>query len=703
MDQHTDDTGQPFTDAARQAVWTQTRGQPWLVNALCAGACFDDRAGRDRSRAIDADAIHAAREELILSRRTHLDQLAHKLEEERVRRVVEPILAGGDAAYQLRDLEYLRDLGLIDDGQPPRIANPIYQEVVPRELGYVLQESLDVQPTWYLHGDGRLDMHKLLKAFATFFAEHAEHWLGQFEDYREAAPQLILQAYLQRIVNGGGRMEREYGLGRGRTDLLVLWPREPGQPSDLWERFVIECKVLRDTDRQSLEGTIERGVEQTLGYMERCRAEEGHLVLIDRRAERPESQGPNRAQSTPRRWATSDRLDALVPKGKLHEHTFNVVFGDALRECNARWRENEHLVAVERRATIQGSAERPDIRIDDRRAPRVAIECAFGGDNDRDALARLGPDGEFDTAIAVNIPRSFEAMTEQEATKALKGGATVGYAVLQHGFRFPTSGFIEGTPQDLAAIIPFASVTKERVEAVADEVAKRIDSAADALADGMASNDWEQIAQTVYQRSVLTGFRTVMILWFDAMLVQSHLRASGQPFDELPLPQELIPSELAATWQRIMETNWRSIFAPAVEVLENSTRKTRGATSDALRILLEAVEVLESSQLRDHFNVGAELFPKISEDRKTAAAFYTTAATAELLAALTIRPDDRHEWADETLFQRLRIADLACGTGALLRLPTAGCAACTRRAAVAPNRPRCCIRTPWNGASRGPM
>lgn len=331
-----------------------------------------------------------------------------------------------------------------------------------------------------------------------------------------------------------------------------------------------------------------------------------------------------------------------MPKGKLHEHTFNVVFGDALRECNARWRENEHLVAVERRATIQGSAERPDIRIDDRRTPRVAIECAFGGDNDRDALARLGPDGEFDTAIAVNIPRSFEAMTEQEATKALKGGATVGYAVLQRGFRFPTSGYIEGTPQDLAAIIPFASVTKERVEAVADEVAKRIDSAADALADGMASNDWEQIAQTVYQRSVLTGFRTVMILWFDAMLVQSHLRASGQPFDELPLPQELIPSELAATWQRIMETNWRSIFAPAVEVLE-------------------------SSQLRDHFNVGAELFPKISEDRKTAAAFYTTAATAELLAALTIRPDDRHEWADEALFQRLRIADLACGTGALLR------------------------------------
>ena len=134
-----------------------------------------------------------------------------------------------------------------------------------------------------MHDDGRLDMAKLLTAFATFYGEHAEHWLARFEDYREAAPQLILQAYLQRIVNGGGRIEREYGLGRGRTDILVLWPRQPGQPSDLWERIVIECKVLRDSDRKSLAGTIERGVEQTFGYMAGCGAGEGHLVVFDRR------------------------------------------------------------------------------------------------------------------------------------------------------------------------------------------------------------------------------------------------------------------------------------------------------------------------------------------------------------------------------------------------------------------------------------
>ena len=285
MAQHTEETGQHFAPQAQEAVWTQTQGQPWLVNALCAGACFDNEAGRDRSRPIKVDDIYAAREGLILSRRTHLDQLAHKLEEERVRRVVEPILSGGEVRHDGRDLEYVRDLGLLAADSPPRIANSIYQEVVPRELGHVLQDSLDVQAAWYVDDDGGLNMDKLLKAFSTFFSEHAEHWLARFGDYPEAAPQLILQSYLQRVVNGGGRIEREYGLGRGRTDLLVLWPREAGQPSDLWERFVVECKVLRDSDRKSLAWTVEKGVQQTLGYMKRCDAKEGHLVVLDRRNE----------------------------------------------------------------------------------------------------------------------------------------------------------------------------------------------------------------------------------------------------------------------------------------------------------------------------------------------------------------------------------------------------------------------------------
>ena len=77
-------------------------------------ACFRSETGDDRSRPICVDSIDEARESLILRRVTHLDQLAQTLSEERVRRVVLPMLAGSeDWNYTVRDLEYVRDLGLV--------------------------------------------------------------------------------------------------------------------------------------------------------------------------------------------------------------------------------------------------------------------------------------------------------------------------------------------------------------------------------------------------------------------------------------------------------------------------------------------------------------------------------------------------------------------------------------------------------------
>ena len=271
--QHTTETGQAFTEDALQRVWTQSQGQPWLVNALAAQACFRDRNGRDRSRTITADDIDEAQEQLIARRETHLDQLADKLQEDRVRRVVEPLLSGGDEReFSARDLEYVRDLGLIARDDPLRIANPVYAEAVPRELTVAAQAGLVQDVAWYVDADGGLDVAALLTAFQAFFREHSEHWVRRF-DYQEAGPQLLLQAFLQRIVNGGGRIEREYGLGRGRTDLLIIWPQ-----GGRTRKVVIECKILR----KSLERTVSEGLEQTAAYMDRCGAESGHLVIFDR-------------------------------------------------------------------------------------------------------------------------------------------------------------------------------------------------------------------------------------------------------------------------------------------------------------------------------------------------------------------------------------------------------------------------------------
>ena len=280
LGQHTEETGQAFAPEALEAVWTQTRGQPWLVNALAYGACFENRALRDdRSRTVTADDIAAVREDLIVNRVTHLDYLADKLREDRVRRVIEPMLSGTHGhAFTDRDISYARDLGLVAGDAPLRVANPIYAEVLPRELAWVAQETLDLSPPRYVRTDGSLDAGLLMEEFQAFFRRHSEHWQNRFA-YAEAWPQLLLQAYLQRVVNGGGRIEREYALGRGRVDLLIVWPL-----ADRVQEFVVECKVVRERD--SLESVVDEGVEQTARYVDRCAAEAGHLVVIDRRENR---------------------------------------------------------------------------------------------------------------------------------------------------------------------------------------------------------------------------------------------------------------------------------------------------------------------------------------------------------------------------------------------------------------------------------
>ncbi|MDZ7759662.1 MAG: ATP-binding protein [Desulfovermiculus sp.] len=287
--QHVQETGQEFRSEAMACIWHLSQGQPWLVNALAYETCFEMKEGRDRSLTISKEMVDQAKENIIARRETHLDQLGDKLQEERVQRVVAPMLEGRDLHVRLDDIQYVQDLGLIrDTSKGPQIANPIYAEIIPRELTVSEQANLEARydQAWYIRSDGSLDVANLVSAFQEFFREHSETWLERFA-YQEAGPQLLMQAFLQRVVNSGGRVEREFGLGRMRTDFLILWPLDqagPGQPD--WTRWqgpvqkaVIELKILY----KSLERTIEEGLKQTWEYMDRCGSKEGHLIVFDRR------------------------------------------------------------------------------------------------------------------------------------------------------------------------------------------------------------------------------------------------------------------------------------------------------------------------------------------------------------------------------------------------------------------------------------
>jgi hypothetical protein len=236
--------------------------------------------GRDRIIPITTEMIEQAKENIIIRRETHIDQLVDKLSEERVRRVIEPILTSTEHVYDFHqdDLQYVVDLGLIKVARNGEIsvANLIYQEIIPRELSWNIQVGIAQKPARYLFPDGLLDMEKLLSSFQEFFRQHSEHWVERFA-YKEAGPQLLLQAFLQRIVNSGGSIEREYGLGRKRTDLLIIWHYKYGI-----QRVVIELKIIHT----SLNITINEGLRQVVEYMDRCNTRNGHLIVFDRSQEK---------------------------------------------------------------------------------------------------------------------------------------------------------------------------------------------------------------------------------------------------------------------------------------------------------------------------------------------------------------------------------------------------------------------------------
>ena len=285
--QHTRETGQQWDEACFPMVWAATEGQPWLVNALAHEVTYKMKENRDRSITITPEMIYRAQERIIYRRDTHIDILIDKLKEPRVKRVIEPILANSDEADESLmpsdDVQYVVDMGLItrERGKSIRIANAIYREIIPRELTWTTQEFLVQEPQWYQRADGSIDMKKLLLDFQQFFRQNADSWIQKF-DYAEAGPQLLLQAFLQRIVNGGGYIDREYGLGRKRTDLLIRKPLTDHYGGPI-QRIVLELKIKRG----DLDTIIEKGLQQTWEYMDTAGSvDEGHLIIFDRTQEK---------------------------------------------------------------------------------------------------------------------------------------------------------------------------------------------------------------------------------------------------------------------------------------------------------------------------------------------------------------------------------------------------------------------------------
>ena len=275
--QHASDTGQSFLDDAVDLVWEQTQGQPWLVNAT-ARVIVKQITADTPQIPVTAEMISEAIKILILRRDTHFDSLMARLREDRVRHVIEPMLIGEKGAIDRNssDYEFVKDMGLIrDDRGRVEPANPIYGEIIVRMLSRNVQEEIggdgNAYPIPRYIKDGTIDIDTLMLDFQVFWRENEAVWHRKYE-YQEAAPHLVLQAFLQRVVNGDGQINRDFAAGTGRADLCVIYNER---------RYPIELKIRRDTKK------FAKGVEQTAAYMETYGCTEGWLVIFDQRKRTP--------------------------------------------------------------------------------------------------------------------------------------------------------------------------------------------------------------------------------------------------------------------------------------------------------------------------------------------------------------------------------------------------------------------------------
>jgi type II secretory pathway predicted ATPase ExeA len=268
--QHTDETGRIFTPESLDLVFVLTQGQPWLVNAIARQ--LTEFIAPDPATTITAEMVETAKEILIRRQDTHLDSLAERLQEDRVKAIIQPMLAGLELGnIPNDDIQFVLDLGLckMDPQGGLTIANPIYREVLPRVLTVTPMASLpQIAPSW-LNEDGGLNINTLLGSFLDFWLQHGEPLLKS-TSYPEIAPHLVLMAFLHRVINGGGSLEREYAIGRDRMDLCLRYGTVT---------LGIELKVWRTRKADPLV----KGLEQLDRYLARLDQSIGWLVIFDRR------------------------------------------------------------------------------------------------------------------------------------------------------------------------------------------------------------------------------------------------------------------------------------------------------------------------------------------------------------------------------------------------------------------------------------
>ncbi len=358
------------------------------------------------------------------------------------------------------------------------------------------------------------------------------------------------------------------------------------------------------------------------------------------------------------------------------EGSINHDLAAALRRLHPAW--NDQTVHAESTDILtEGAGRKPDILItNSARSGGVIIETEVSPARtvEADARARLGgtfsADGSpVEQVVAVKIPA--EARTPGTRLDALRYSykvCTNGTAALSW---FPTHGWIEGTLADLAGFVETVAVSPRQLAEGVNVLESGVRQAANIIRRGMEQTypaGLDQIAAILHQRDGEQTTRMAAAIVANALTVHSAIAAVNRDIRAPTDPSMrgygnvLLQSEVLATWRAILDVNYWPIFHVARRILSALDEAVAGQALTRLSDVASKLRGLGATTVGD---MAGQMFGQLIADRKFLATFYTRPSSATLLAELAVARLET-DWRNSDAVGELRVADLACGTGALL-------------------------------------
>ena len=396
--------------------------------------------------------------------------------------------------------------------------------------------------------------------------------------------------------------------------------------------------------------------------------------------------------SSDRKIARSNpqRIQLNVQTSRTSEIAFNVRLLDVLRTKHPRWRDH---TGVEQQGVLRETALRPDIVIRPPGGIPVVLETEFmpARSVEADAQARLGQFLQYngdriEQTIAVQIPRELsqapQADLEQHIEAAEFHYCTYSLQEADTAVRWPATGWLAGSIDDLASCIENVSLSERLLAEGTQILEQSIGEAAGKLRETAGLHALENIAQSLHQEDGEQTSRMAMAivanaLVFHTAIVEAHGIAT---IDELRIPgrNDVSKGRLLECWQHVLDNiNYYPIFRIASDLLLPIPDGTANAVLNRLAQAASDLAGLGATTLHD---LSGRMFQRLIADRKFLATFYTLPTSAALLGELAMaRLDAETDWSDPDALTSLRVADLACGTGALLSAAYRAIAARYRR------------------------